>query len=548
MNENKQGMVIPFALSAGKMRRSAAAYRRHGQVLEALTLIRRAAEQEDTAEGWQLLAAELRQLGCYEAAAGLLGRALSRKDCPLSAWVDMARCQLAMGREALAADCANHPLREDPWSPAGDAARDAIMDMGFPEEKERSRRALRMAQRGMAEWQLGDKRLGERRIQRSLRLLRDQERLLITLALMCMLHDDYAGAMRYLARSLRRDKTSAPTLCTLSAVLQQMGHPRAARAFLHRAGGFCETLRDDEQFLTSAWAIGAWKETGEYLSFRMKKYPHRTVLLNAQAAMLYETGRADEAREVWRHVLSIDPDDRQAATFLEATANDQLQVLPVMGRIPAKVMIRQHGLVCREGLTAETLLKPGTQEHRVLVWLATSHEEGEQLLALRALRLCSDEAAEKRFLREILCRPGVAQNMSRLAVMRLAELGDREPMQMLMGDYYSLVQCQKKEAETLSGGWRKFLPLLLRETRHDGDSASIAEFAAVLWKAMTPAQRRDAAGNGGYLWCKAMEILWLNMNGQEEAAVGIVRRMPVSPRKVSRVLRRLGRILMNENE
>lgn len=548
MSEHNQGMVIPFGLPSVRMRRSAAEYRRRGQVLEALSLMRRAAEQDDSTAGWLQTATELRQLCCWEAAAALLARVLSREDCPMAAWVEMARCQMALERNDLAMDCLNRPLQEAPWSPEGDEARELIFEMGFPEEKERSRRAKRMAQRGMQEWQRGDRALGNRRIRRALRIMQDPEKVLISLAMMHLLQGDHNGALRYLARALKRNGDSVSALCTLAAVLQQTGRPRAARAFLRQALLFCSTLRDDSQFLTTAWAMSAWPEMEELIDSRMRLTPHRTELMLSRAAMLFERGRTGEAQEIWRQVLSIDPDDRQAASFQAIADRGLMSVLPMMGGLPPEVRIRQRAILFRDGLTADTLLRPGTQEHRALLWMAVSADENEQQLALDVLRRCGSEAGEKRFLRELLCRPGLTMNMSRMIIMRLAEMGDESPILMLMGDGYSVVQCQQAQLDTARRTFRRFLPLLLQETRRWKDGAGIAGFAAALWEAMTMAQRRDAAGSGGYLWCCAMEIIWLRMSGMEKEAMDVVRRMPVSARRVSRILRQLGRILCEECE
>ena len=56
MSERKLGQVVPFTLSAGRMRRGAQEYRRRGQQVEAAELLRRAAEQEDSPLGWLHLA------------------------------------------------------------------------------------------------------------------------------------------------------------------------------------------------------------------------------------------------------------------------------------------------------------------------------------------------------------------------------------------------------------------------------------------------------------------------------------------------------------
>ena len=89
--------------------------------------------------------------------------------------------------------------------------------------------------------------------------------------------------------------------------------------------------------------------------------------------------------------------------------------------------------------------------------------------------------------------------------------------------------------------WRAFLPSLLEETGRHRQSEMIVEFAAELWPLLTDGQRHAAAGLERYIWVKAVEILYLRLTEQDEAAAKVVRRMPVSMRKVSRVLRKIAR-------
>ena len=69
MEQNEQGMLYPFRISGSRLRQRAQQLRRYGQTLDALALVRRAAEQEDTPAGWMALAEELllqyvRETGC----------------------------------------------------------------------------------------------------------------------------------------------------------------------------------------------------------------------------------------------------------------------------------------------------------------------------------------------------------------------------------------------------------------------------------------------------------------------------------------------------
>ncbi len=541
MNDTEQGMVIPFRLPSSRMRRSAETYRRHGQVLDALALVRKAAQQDDTADGWQALAAELRQMACWEAASAILGRVLSRPDHAPSAWLDMARCMSAQGQLELAQDCVYHLLQEDPWSPEADAARAMLPDLEEGEAKE-PRRVTLLIQRGLRAWYEGDKVLCDRRIRRAVRLTSKKERLMVTMALMHMMRWDFPGAMAWLSAALRMDPASPRALCTASAVFQQMGKARIARAFLRKAMPYCQDTRLEEQFLTAAWAVDDWPAMRRYLDMQLRRYPHRVTLLNAKATLLYEQGDVAGAQQCWRQTLSIDPTDRRALELLTWTQTGERAPLPMPGKRPKAEQTRQQALL--EG--AEDLFTPGSEARTVLDWFAASPDITEQRLALEAAAKKDDPAAEIRFLQEVIARPGVQLETCQRALMRLAEMNVTDSMTMLAGDRYTAVQCQKTEKPTRRRLWRLYLPMLLTETRRYGMSEDIAQFAASIWEAMTPDQRRHAATSGGYLWCKAMEVLWLRMTGQEERAVRLVRKLPVSARRISRVLRQIGRNMQTE--
>ncbi len=543
MNEKQQGLVIPFRMSGSKMRSRAAEYRRQGQVLDAMTLMRRAAEQDDTAVAWQALATELRQLGCWESAAVILSRVLTRNDRAASAWLDLARCHAALNQKELAMDCLYHVLKEDPWSPEGDMARSMLAEVSLSAGYAEPRRAARLAKRGMQAWYAGDMALANRRIRRAVRLVGEKEQLMVTVGLMHMLRWDLAGAERWLARALRCNPRSPRALCAFSAVCQQRGRRRMARAFLRKAQPWCITPDMEEQFLTAAWVLDAWPEMETCLEQRLKREPFRIALLNAKATMRHEQGRPDEARQLWKQILALDPEDRRAASLLSFTQDvPEAPVLPAPGRLPRDAMEAQRAQL-REAAEAD-VFRFGSRENILLAWFVSSAEAEEQKLAIETLMKHGDREGAQRFLREMLTRPDVPPALRQFAVVQLAEMGCTEPMTMLVGDCYTEVQCQRVERREGRVQWRSFLLLLLlRETRRYGQSAQIARFAAMLWNQMTPDQREDAAGSGGYLWCKAMEVLWLRLSGQEDRAVQLVLDMPVSPRRVSRILRRLGKAI-----
>ena len=123
MTDKNFGQVIPFTLSAARLRQGASVYRKRGQHVEAIELTRRAAREEDTPSGWLALARQLRAQGCWEQAASILTMLLSRDEVLPETWLELGRCAMALGWTELGTDCLYHYLEEDPWSAGADEAR-----------------------------------------------------------------------------------------------------------------------------------------------------------------------------------------------------------------------------------------------------------------------------------------------------------------------------------------------------------------------------------------------------------------------------------------
>lgn len=547
MSQNQQGALYAFRLSGSRMRQRAIQLRRQGQTLDALTLVRRAAEQDDTPAAWQALATELRQTGNWEAAVQLLARVLSRDPHLPGVWCDMARCLQALGADELAVDCAYHQLQEDPWSPEADAARAILQVLETMPEAKEPRRIQRMIHRGLNAWQTGDRPLGERRICRALRLAADKERLMVTAAMLCMLEMDFDGALRYLPRALRRSPEDPRTLTALSTLYHQLGKRRLARGLLAKAGRHADSVMAEDGFLTAAWAQDAWKETNDYLALRMKHLPCRTALLAAKATMCCEREDLPGARQLWREILAIDPDDRQSAVMNAWAQTHPEGFINAPGLLPKAERQRQltELRMLAESLTMEDLLRPGSRGRQLTDWFLEGSSLQERQTAQQLLE-GRTEAVVTAYLKELLCRPFLRMETRHWALVQLARMGCRDEMLMTAGNHYTLVACQPVADTEPQKPWRMFLPALLRETRRYRRSNEIAEFGAEMWRQMSAAQRMEAAGQGSLVWCKAMEILFLRMAGEEEQAARTAANTPLSPRRISRVLRRLARELAAE--
>ena len=429
------------------------------------------------------------------------------------------------------------------WGKDGDTARDVIAALDvLPDDKE-PRRTQRLIHRGLTAWQSGDRATGERRIRRALRVAADKERLLVTTAMLCMLEMDFDGALHYLPRALRLNPEDPRTLTALSTLYQQLGKRRLARGFLVRAGKHADSVMAEDGFLTSAWAQDAWDEMNDYLAARMKRQPHRIPLLAAKATMLCENDDLNSARQLWKEILSIDPDDRSAATLLARAQHAPEQLFTAPGMLPRAERQRQltELQMAAESLPMEDLLQAGSLGRRTLDWFLASSDLQERQYAMELLG-CEDPAVIP-YLKELLCRPFLRHDVRQWALIRLAEMGCLDEMLILAGTHYTMIACRKVDEETAASPWRQFLPELLGETRRYRCSGEILRFAAGIWRKLPEEARLQAGGTHRYLWAKAVEVLFLLKNGEEALAAKAVRESVQSSRRISRVLRRIHRYM-----
>lgn len=538
MNERNWGQVVPFTLSAAKMRRGANNRRKQGAHLEATELLRQAAWAEDSVMGWLALGQQLRALGCYEQAAVMLTRLLARDERTPEIWLELGRCLRAIGQRELALDCYYHFLQEDPYGPAADEARMALSDLEAPEHAHEPLRLMNLIHRGMHDWQEGRRERALRRLHRALRMTCRPERLGITIALLYMAEGNPHAALPYVAAVLRKEPNNPRCLTTMATIFSQMDKPRIARAFLRRSMPYCQDVPGEELFLSAADAIFARREAKDYLHERLRKQPHRIALLHTLADQCYAAGQRDRALQIWQRILRLDPDDRRARVLRKWAPEHPELPLPPHYTLPAQALRSQLAHLTEavaSRIPVEEILRSGTQTRAVLDWCFTLRDAQRQSFAL-GLLMRSDHPAVRRYFKELLLSSAVAPEIQQCVLVRLAELGETGPMLLLMGGRFTPVQCQKTQNRP-QNLWRLFLPTLLYESRFWRQSEEIVALAADLWPMLSPQQRQEAATQGSICWAKAIELLYLHMTGQEEAAFSVMEKLSVSPRRVRRILR-----------
>ena len=540
MSERKLGQVVPFTLSAGRMRRGAQEYRRRGQQVEAAELLRRAAEQEDSPLGWLHLAEQLRHMGCWEQASQLLYRLLARDDAPPMAWLELGRCLRHLGRTDAAIDSLEHYLDEDPYSDAADEARDLLDELeDYPEEPDPVRLPI-LVRRGMIAWQAGQCALGERRLRRAIRLSGSPARLSMTLGMLMMLEGRFPEACTALNAARRAEPGNEGYTAMLCMALDQYGRHRAARGLMRQCAARCATAEEENLFLHAARSIHAGREEERFLRGWLRQHPCRITLLQAMAAVCWRKGEREQALALWQRMLRIDPENARAKTMLAFAAESPAAPLPseeAQARMEARRMAQAARMP--EGAPPDWLIDPGSDARTATDWCFETADEALQQAVLEQLEQ-ADTPLVRRYLRELLTNPAVYPSVRRQAMVILASRGEMGPFHVLVGARMSTAECRAVPVKRRSL-WRQFLPHLLENTRVHGQTEAIVAFAAELWPQLTRAQREEAAGPGGYGWVKAVEILYLRLTGQDEDAARVVQSMEISLRKVSRALRAIAR-------
>lgn len=547
MKDRNFGQVVPFALTAARLRRGAKECARQGRHVEAIELTRRAAQEEDTPAAWLHLAEQWRAQGCWEQAIRLLLSLLARDETPPDLWLELGRCLTATGWTELAADCLYHYLEEDAWSADADEARLTLAQLEPAEPPQEPSRLRLLKRRGLAAWQAGAHELGFRRLRRALKLDAAPEKLRVTLALLELADGNERDAAVEAAKAVHAAPEDPRPWTTLCGLMAQRGYPRVALGLLRSIRPFCRDVSSEEWYLNAAWAMGAGREAEDYLLDRLRRWPNRIALLHPLADAHGARGDQERSKRTWRHILRLDPEDRRAAEMLNWMEEHPDEPLPPPGAVPLSALraqLAELAQAVREEKPTEELIAPGSPTRAALDGCFSLPDEDRQMAALSLLH---DSAHPDviRYLRELLLHPALLPSVRRVVLVRLAQVGQTGPMYMLMGSRITTVQCQPMP-EKHANLWRMFLRGFLRETASLGQTAELVSFAAELWALLSPLQRQAAAGQEQLCYIEAIRLLYLRMTGQETTAEETVRRLPLSIRRVGRVLRRLSRMLEDE--
>ena len=171
-------------------------------------------------------------------------------------------------------------------------------------------------------------------------------------------------------------------------------------------------------------------------------------------------------------------------------------------------------------------------------WAFTLPDDRLQSALLGVLNAVGPEGAG--FVKELLTDDALSELVKRRAVLLLSRMGEPMPYVLTYRRRITQVQCVPKEMAGVPQ-WRSFLKLFLMEAGHWGSSRDAAFFAADMYKALPRDLREEAAGEKALQWVKAFEVLFLHMKGRERDIEKVVRHLPISVRRILRVIRLIER-------
>lgn len=539
MTQRKDGgRIVPFPSSAAYVRRKALENRREGRLVEAAELFRRGAELEEGTQCLLDLAHVLAQMGCYQQANQALHRVLIRQPMEAEAYYLLALNHLAMGAYEEAADRAANCLNLAPEGPWAEELQEMLEQMAQPEGTPVSSRQGILARRSMIFQGLGQFEKARKAFKRALRASRKNPAMHCGMGFLLLEQGDTRGAIRHAQAALKKDPGSCHAHCLRAMALYAQGSAPLAERLMEAQSLNC--TRDDEILLlcSTARRMGREAQALHFLKRQLRRRPYAIPLLEEAALSHWRLMQIPQAIKLWKRILRIDPCNDSAKVCLKMALKGAHEPPEQAGLIPqgeryARLQILTQAL--SQG--PETFANTGESIPRwedMITWAFTLPHCGLHQPLLKALETWP-QAKMSAFLRPLLLDGRVSPQVRSQIIYHLILAGEKGPFLMLYGPHITQADRQQ-EAEKQLGGWRRFLKLFLAECRDIPDAAAATAFAARCWEALTSLQKLEALGDRVYAWVMAVKLLALEQQGLIELESKLAWRMPISVRRVERLM------------
>ena len=545
----RRGDVVPFARSTDYWHRRAMDNRRSLRFPEAVELLRSAARQEpDNVEIQMDLAETLSEMECFEQSSRLLFRLLSRDPNLAECYYGLACNDYGLQKNEEALDALFHYLRLAPEGPYAEEARDMLEMLSGADLSAGNSRGELLIRRGMKAFADDRPHKATEHLKRALRISREEIRVRTMLSLSLLSEGKPREALRHAMAACARDKQSVQARCSLCCALWMLKKPRAAAGFLRETAELCDSPYEELLFCHTASQLDQRELLLKFLQARSKWTPYRTGTLHSLAVAYFNLNHVQKAKALWARVLQIDPDNLLAEyghSLCERTQKGEdtgRQTLSYHPILPREENQRRLQLIAAALSGGEDRLRERWRRDdtlkKMVRWAFTLPDERLQGALLGVLAAVGPEAAG--FVKELLTDDALPEELKRRAVLLLSRMGEPMPYVLTYRRRITQVQCIPKELRGVPQ-WRSFLKAFLKEAGHWGNSREAAFFAAELYRSLPRAMREEASGERGLQWVKAFEVLFLYREGREKEMAATVRDLPISIRRVQRVIRRIQR-------
>jgi len=336
--------VVPIERSSAYVHHRAMQNRRDNRIVDALELMRRAAEASPQNREYRLDLAELYcEIGCHEQSARLLLDMLAEGDGPSECYFGLALNQLGMNDLSGARASLRLYRRRDPVGAHTEDARQLSAQLDFYSEISRSGnrrldRASRLASHACDALKADMPDKACRLFERSMELASEQYEMRALYAMALLLRGDRQAARDQAERSCAGYPPSVRALCVSAQVFAQLGERDRTQALIEQAAGEKPEGQDLRMMIYAMAELGMDAGVAEHTRTALREAPFDRDLLHMRAVALHRTGVPDASlTRFWSRILRIDPEDSIAGFYQRMAMDGKLcECAPEYGyQVPA---------------------------------------------------------------------------------------------------------------------------------------------------------------------------------------------------------------------
>ena len=542
----RSGEVVPFARSTDYWHARAMDNRRSLRFPEAVELLRSAMRQEpDNVDIQMDLAETLSEMECFEQSSRLLFRLLSRDPNLAECYYGLACNDYSLQKHEEALDALLHYLRLAPEGPYAQEARDMLEMLTDWEPGSGGSRGELLIQRGMKAFAEDQPHMATEHLKRALKVSRDMIRVRTMLSLSLLSEGKPEEALLHAAAACKKDRQSVQARCSLCCALSMLNKPRAAAGFLIEAAKWCTSAHDELLFCHTASQLNQRELVLKFLQERSKFTPFRIGTLHSLAVAYYNLGHMQKAKALWLRIMQIDPENLlaeygrdlcdQAMKSGETMPAKDLSYHPILPREENQRRLQLIATALSEGEEAlRERWRKDANLNKMVRWAFSLPDERLQSALLGVLAAVGKEGAG--LVKELLTDDTISETLKRKAILLLSRQGEPMPYVITYRRRISQVECVPSESEGIPQ-WRSFLKTFLLEVGRWGNAKDAVFFAVRIFNALPRSAREEASGASTLQWVKAFEILYLLKHGREDEVSRVIREMPISLRRIQRVIR-----------